>query len=49
MTQRPDVDQAPQRKDDMRKTWVKPAVQKIVAGEAEVFTRSANDGSFTTS
>lgn len=33
-----------------RKTWVRPAIQKIAAGQAEVGTRaSGGDGSFTTS
>lgn len=32
-----------------RKAWVKPAIQKIRAGEAEIGTRDREDGSFTTS
>ncbi|MES3101678.1 hypothetical protein [Sphingomonas faeni] len=32
-----------------RKPWVRPAVQKIAAGQAEVGTRTAGDGTFTTS
>jgi hypothetical protein len=32
-----------------RQPWVKPVIQKIKAGEAEVGTRSAADGAFTTS
>lgn len=32
-----------------RKPWVRPAVEKIAAGQAEVGTRQASDGSFTTS
>ena len=33
-----------------RKTWVRPEIQKIAAGQAEVGTRaSTGDGSFTTS
>jgi len=32
-----------------RKPWVRPAVEKIAAGQAEVSTRTASDGSFTTS
>lgn len=32
-----------------RKPWVKPTVQKIRAGDAEVGTRAAGDGAFTTS
>jgi hypothetical protein len=32
-----------------KQAWIKPAVQKIRAGDAEVGTRSAADGTFTTS
>ena len=32
-----------------RKPWVRPAVEKIAAGQAEVGTRNVSDGSFTTS
>ncbi|WP_281356847.1 hypothetical protein [Sphingomonas hominis] len=32
-----------------RKPWVRPAVEKIAAGQAEVGTRDRGDGSFTTS
>jgi len=32
-----------------RKPWLRPAVGKIAAGQAEVGTRSAQDGDFTTS
>lgn len=32
-----------------RKPWVRPAVQKIAAGAAETGTRTAGDGTFTTS
>ena len=33
-----------------RKPWVRPAVQKIAAGQAEAGTRSnSSDGGFTTS
>ena len=34
---------------DQRKPWITPIVRKIRAGEAEVGTRSAADGPFTTS
>jgi hypothetical protein len=33
----------------LRKPWIKPVVQKIKAGDAEVGTRSTSDGAFTTS
>jgi hypothetical protein len=32
-----------------RKPWVRPAVEKIAAGQAEVGTRQTGDGAFTTS
>jgi hypothetical protein len=32
-----------------RKAWVKPAMQKIRAGDAEIGTRMVRDGTFTTS
>lgn len=32
-----------------RKPWIRPAVQKIAAGQAETGTRTASDGPFTTS
>jgi hypothetical protein len=33
-----------------RKSWIRPAVQKIAAGQAEAGTRPAlQDGAFTTS
>ncbi len=32
-----------------RKPWVRPAVQKIAAGQAETGTRTQGDGTFTTS
>lgn len=32
-----------------RKPWVRPAVQKIAAGQAETGTRTRSDGTFTTS
>jgi hypothetical protein len=32
-----------------RQPWVKPVIKKIKAGEAEIGTRSAGDGAFTTS
>lgn len=32
-----------------RKPWTRPAIQKIAAGQAEVGTRTAGDGTFTTS
>ena len=32
-----------------RKPWIRPAVDKIAAGQAEVGTRQTGDGSFTTS
>ena len=32
-----------------RKPWIRPAVQKIAAGSAEIGTRSRSDGQFTTS
>ena len=35
--------------NQQRKAWVKPAVQKIRAGDAEVGTRTTADGAFTTS
>lgn len=33
----------------VRKPWVRPAVEKIAAGRAEVGTRTNPDGEFTTS
>jgi hypothetical protein len=39
----------PSAAKQQRKTWVKPAVQKIRAGDAEVGTRTTPDGAFTTS
>jgi hypothetical protein len=35
--------------NQQRKPWVKPALQKIRAGDAEVGTRTTPDGAFTTS
>lgn len=32
-----------------RKPWIRPTVEKIAAGQAEVGTRQTGDGSFTTS
>jgi hypothetical protein len=32
-----------------RQLWVKPVLQKIKAGDAEVGTRTSSDGAFTTS
>lgn len=32
-----------------RKAWVKPAIEKMAASDAEVGTRAAVDGAFTTS
>jgi len=40
---------APTSEQQQRLLWVKPVVQKIKAGEAEVGTRSTADGAFTTS
>jgi hypothetical protein len=36
-------------KAEQRKSWVKPELQKIKAGDAEVGTRAAGDGAYTTS
>ena len=36
--------------DERRKSaWNKPALTRIAAGEAEVFTRASNDGPFSSS
>jgi len=32
-----------------REAWVKPAIEKMAAADAEVGTRAAGDGAFTTS
>lgn len=32
-----------------RRAWVKPRIDKITAGQAEVGTRAAADGAFSTS
>ena len=32
-----------------RQPWVRPAVEKMVAGKAEVGTRNTQDGDFATS
>jgi hypothetical protein len=34
-------------KAEQRKAWVKPELQKIRAGDAEVGTRSTSDGAYT--
>ena len=49
MTQRQNLHDAKATGDQPRKAWIKPVVQKIKAGDAEVGTRAAGDGAFTTS
>ncbi len=40
---------AQQIEPDHRLPWIKPVVQKIRAGDAEIGTRAVDDGAFTTS
>lgn len=49
MKQVNDTQETPSVDAKQRQPWIKPVVQKIKAGEAEVGTRSTSDGAFTTS
>jgi hypothetical protein len=49
MAKRPNSNKMTDSRQQTRKIWVKPVVQKIKAGDAEVGTRSSADGAFTTS
>lgn len=49
MMQRPQLGKAKLPAANGRKPWTTPTVQKIMAGEAEIGTRSTPDGAFTTS
>ena len=49
MTQRREIVTAPTQGASTRKPWIKPKVDKIKAGDAEVGTRTTSDGAFTTS
>ena len=49
MNKQEETHTAPKTEQQQRLLWVKPVVQKIKAGEAEVGTRTTSDGAFTTS
>jgi hypothetical protein len=49
MAKRPNLKKMADSQQKTRKIWVKPVVQKIKAGDAEVGTRTSPDGAFTTS
>lgn len=49
MKQLKDTQKDPSMEVKQRQPWIKPAIQKIKAGEAEVGTRSTSDGAFTSS
>ena len=49
MAKRPSSNKMADNQNKTRKIWVKPVVQKIKAGDAEVGTRTTADGAFTTS
>ncbi len=49
MKQLNDTQDAPSMEPKQRLPWIKPVVQKIKAGDAEVGTRSSADGAFTSS
>jgi hypothetical protein len=49
MNKQKETHAAPTSEQQKRQLWIKPVVQKIKAGEAEVGTRSNADGAFTSS
>jgi hypothetical protein len=49
MNKQKEMHAAPTSEQQKRQLWIKPVVQKIKAGEAEVGTRSNADGAFTSS